>query len=55
MPDEQLVREIQALRETVEELEPLLEWEHPAGFRYDEAASTFDEKTKIGVIEMVKK
>ncbi|MFB3132869.1 MAG: YaaA family protein [Rhodothermales bacterium] len=43
------------VRETVEELKPLLDWEHPAGFRYDEAASTFDEKTKTGVIEMVKK
>ena len=43
------------VRETVEELESLMEWEHPAGFRYDEAASTFDETTKTGVIAMVKK
>lgn len=43
------------VRETAEELEPLFEWEHPAGFRYDEAASTFDEATKSGDIAMVKK
>ena len=43
------------VRETVEELEPIFGWEHPAGFRYDEAASTFDEDTKTGVIAMVKK
>ena len=43
------------VRETAEEFEPLFEWEHPAGFRYDEAASTFDETTKTGVIAMVKK
>ena len=43
------------VRETVEELEALMGWEHPAGFRYDETASTFDETTKTGVIAMVKK
>ena len=42
------------VRETAEELEPLLGWEHPAGFRYDEATSSFDETTKTGVIVMVK-
>lgn len=43
------------VRETVEELEPLTEWVHPAGFRYDESASEFDETTKSGVVVMVKK
>lgn len=43
------------VRETAEELEPLFEWEHPAGFRYDEVASTFDEGTRSGVVAMVKK
>ncbi|MFQ5572287.1 MAG: YaaA family protein [Rhodothermales bacterium] len=43
------------VRETVEELEPFLAWEHPAGYRYDEAASSFNEETKTGVVAMVKK
>jgi len=43
------------VRETVEEREALLEWEHPAGFHYDEAASTFDPATKTGVVAMIKK
>ena len=43
------------VRETAEELEPLFGWEHPAGFRYDEATSTFDETTKTGIIAMIKK
>lgn len=43
------------VRETAEELEPLLHWEHPAGFRYDEAASTYDDATKTGIVAMVKK
>ena len=30
------------VRETVESLEPLAEWEHPAGFRYDPDASSVD-------------
>ena len=42
------------VRETVEDLEDLKEWEHPAGYRYDEAASSFDEKTKTGTVVMVK-
>jgi cytoplasmic iron level regulating protein YaaA (DUF328/UPF0246 family) len=42
------------VRETVEDLEPLLEWEHPAGYRYDEAASIHDEDTKTTNISMVK-
>lgn len=43
------------VRETAEELDPLIGWEHPAGFRYDEAGSSFDETTKTGVIALVKK
>lgn len=42
------------VRETVEDLEPLLEWEHPEGFRYDEASSTFDDETRTGQVVMVK-
>ncbi len=42
------------VRETVEELDPLTRWEHPAGFRYDEAASSFDDATRTGVVAMVK-
>lgn len=42
------------VRETVERLEPLKEWEHPAGYRYDEAASNFDAETKTGTVIMVK-
>ncbi|RMH60416.1 MAG: YaaA family protein [Bacteroidetes bacterium] len=42
------------VRETVEDLEPLLEWEHPAGFRYDEAASTFDDDARTAQLVMVK-
>ncbi len=43
------------VRETLEDLEPLLTWEHPDGYRYDEAASTFDPETKIRTLAMVKK
>ncbi len=42
------------VRESLEDVEPLLEWTHPAGFRYDEEASTFDEETRQGVVVMVK-
>lgn len=42
------------VRETVESLTPLLEWEHPAGYRYDEATSSFDEETKTSIVVMVK-
>jgi hypothetical protein len=42
------------VRETVENLMPLLEWEHPAGYHYDESASSFDEETRTSVIVMVK-
>ena len=42
------------VRETVQDLEDLKEWEHPAGYRYDEAASSFNSETKTGTIAMVK-
>lgn len=42
------------VRETVEDLEPLHEWEHPSGYSYDEAASEFDEESKAGTVVMVK-
>ena len=42
------------VRETAESLEALEEWEHPAGYRYDEAASTFDAEAKTGTVVMVK-
>ncbi len=43
------------VRETAEDLDPLLSWEHPAGYRYDEAASHFDEAARTGVVALVKK
>lgn len=42
------------VRETVEDLEPLLEWEHPAGYRYDAEASSFDKESRTGTVVMVK-
>ncbi len=43
------------VRETLETLDPLLEWTHPAGYRYDEESSSFNEETKCGVVAMVKR
>ncbi|MEM9666353.1 MAG: peroxide stress protein YaaA, partial [Bacteroidota bacterium] len=42
------------VRDTVESLEPLLEWEHPSGYRYDEAQSTFDDATKSAELAFIK-
>ncbi len=42
------------VQESVESLEPLLEWKHPEGYAYDEDSSTFDEETKTGTIAMVR-
>ncbi len=42
------------VRETAESLEPLRGWTHPAGYRWDEAASTFDEEDRTGTLVMVK-
>lgn len=41
-------------RESAESLEPLREWEHPEGYRYDEAASTTEAETKTTTVVMVK-
>ena len=43
------------VRETVEDLEPLLEWKHPDGYIYDEKLSTFDEETRTHEIVLVRK
>ncbi len=44
------------VRETLEDFDDLREdeWEHPAGYRLDEEASSFDEETKTRTIVMVK-
>ena len=42
------------VREMVEEVEDMQEWEHPAGYRYDEAASNFDKEAKTTTVVMVK-
>ena len=42
------------VRETLESIEPLNEWTHPAGYRYDPEGSEFDEDTKTGTVVMVK-
>lgn len=42
------------VRETVEDLDNLREWEHPAGYHYDEEATTIDETTRTATISFVK-
>ena len=42
------------VRETLEDLEPLHEWTHPAGFVFDEEAYRYDEETKTHLVVMVK-
>ncbi len=42
------------VRETLESFEPIHEWVHPEGFRYDENASSFDESTRTRTLVMVK-
>lgn len=42
------------VREVVEDVETLLEWEHPEGYVVDEAASSFDADTKQRLVVMVK-
>jgi uncharacterized protein len=41
-------------RESADNLEPLLEWIHPEGYRYDVEASTLAEGEKVGVVAMVR-
>ncbi|GIV60706.1 MAG: hypothetical protein KatS3mg043_1795 [Rhodothermaceae bacterium] len=42
------------VRETLEDYEPLRNWEHPDGYRLDEAASTYDEANRTRTLVMVK-
>ena len=49
----QLVNHI--VRETLEDLEGLVEWTHPEGYRYDADASSYDEETRIAHVVMVKR
>jgi cytoplasmic iron level regulating protein YaaA (DUF328/UPF0246 family) len=43
------------VRETLEDVEGLVDWVHPEGYRYDAAASEFDEEARIARIVMVRK
>ncbi len=43
------------VRETIENLEPLLEWKHPDGYVIDEKLSAYDEETKVHDLVMVRK
>lgn len=42
------------VREMIEDVEDLKEWEHPAGYRYDEATSIFNDDEKTATLAMVK-
>ena len=42
------------VRESLEELEPLLEWTHPDGYDYDPDATVRDDETRTTTIAMVK-
>jgi uncharacterized protein len=42
------------VRETLEDLEGLREWTHPAGYVYDDESTTVDNEAKITTIVMVK-
>ncbi|MBO6574021.1 MAG: peroxide stress protein YaaA [Rhodothermales bacterium] len=42
------------VRETLEELEPLLSWRHPDGYTYDEERSSYDKPTRTHHIAMVR-
>ena len=42
------------VREMVEGIEGVIDWEHPAGYRYDESMSSFDDENKTVVLAMVK-
>ncbi|GIV61532.1 MAG: hypothetical protein KatS3mg044_0398 [Rhodothermaceae bacterium] len=43
------------VRETLEDYEPLLDWEHPDGYRVDEEASTYDPETRTRTLVMVRR
>ena len=42
------------VRETLEEIEPLLNWRHPDGFTYDESLSSYDADTRTHHLAMVR-
>lgn len=42
------------VRETLEDIEPLLSWRHPDGYTYDEDRSSYDAATKTHHIVMVR-
>lgn len=42
------------VREMVEGVEAVMEWEHPEGYKYDESKSEFDDDQKRVVLAMVK-
>ncbi len=43
------------VREAIERMEDLKDWEHPAGYVYDEAESSWDEATRMGIVTMVRR
>lgn len=43
------------VKETVESLEPLVEWKHPDGYRWDESLSSWDEDSRTHELVMVKR
>ncbi len=42
------------VRETIDDVELLLEWKHPDGYRYVPSKSSFDEELKVRTIRMIK-
>lgn len=42
------------VRETLEDVEPLLEWRHPDGYTYDEGRSSYDKESRTHNIVMVR-
>ena len=42
------------VREMVEDVDDLKDWEHPAGYFYDESASRFNDEEKTATLAMVK-
>ncbi len=43
------------VREMIENIEGVMEWEHPAGYVYNESKSVFDDENKKVILAMVKK
>jgi cytoplasmic iron level regulating protein YaaA (DUF328/UPF0246 family) len=42
------------VRETLEDVEPLLSWRHPDGYTYDESRSSYDKATRTHHIAMIR-